>query len=236
MKFSAVCAAAAAGTAAAQQIVVPTVTLANGVKMPVMAAGVGGDNDTDATSSILTALSLGILSVDAAQDYMNLAGVAEALRLTQVPRSDIFLTTKVPGCGVPTQVRQIQKSPPPPPLASAAHRVSWRLHHRRGGMAVFHQFILLCVPNHRHARVCVGNWCCCAGAQAPVLREHVRGGGRGHRDAWCPVRSSVCFLRQRTQLVTAGRQQSQQHWVPHLCVRVCSPRAHVLSCSLLSPW
>ena len=72
MKFSILCAAAAAVTTAAQQIVVPTVTLANGVNMPAMAAGVGGDNDTDATSSILSALSLGILSVDAAQDYMNL--------------------------------------------------------------------------------------------------------------------------------------------------------------------
>eukprot|EP00750_Incisomonas_marina_P027104 INCI6127.1.p1 GENE.INCI6127.1~~INCI6127.1.p1 ORF type:complete len:281 (-),score=41.37 INCI6127.1:1446-2288(-) len=82
---------------------VPTLTLSNGVEMPAMAAGVGGDNISDASNSIVLALSLGILHVDAAHDYMNLEGVADALKRTRVARKDIFLTTKIPGCGVPTQ-------------------------------------------------------------------------------------------------------------------------------------
>ena len=80
---------------------IPHVTLSNGVLMPVLAAGVGGFNTTSATNSIRIALSLGFNSIDTAHDYNNFDGVAAAI--SKVPRSNFFLTTKIPGCGVPTQ-------------------------------------------------------------------------------------------------------------------------------------
>jgi diketogulonate reductase-like aldo/keto reductase len=80
---------------------VPTIHLSNGVKMPVLAAGVGGDSNSDATISIREALQAGFTSIDTAHDYSNFPGVAAAL--LNVPRESYFLTTKVPGCGVPTQ-------------------------------------------------------------------------------------------------------------------------------------
>ena len=78
-----------------------TVTLNNGVTMPMVALGVGGYNTTQATEAIKLALSLGFTSIDTAHDYGNNPGVAAAIK--GVDRKSFFLTTKVPGCGVPTQ-------------------------------------------------------------------------------------------------------------------------------------
>lgn len=49
------------------------------------------------------ALNVGFRSIDTAHDYGDLHGVASGISESAVPRSEIFLTTKVPGCGVPTQ-------------------------------------------------------------------------------------------------------------------------------------
>ena len=76
--------AAVAGTA------IPTVRLRNGVRMPLLAAGVGGFSDRAANASILSALGLGITSIDTAHDYANFAGVEAALRTTPVRREDYF--------------------------------------------------------------------------------------------------------------------------------------------------
>ena len=78
---------------------IPTVTLSNGVHMPVLAVGVGGVHQADV--ALRTALQLGFNSIDTAHDYGNFAQVKTALH--DVPRQSVFLTTKVPGCGVPTQ-------------------------------------------------------------------------------------------------------------------------------------
>jgi len=106
MKISATAAlvVGAAMMSSAAGVTVPTVTLSNGVEMPMMAAGVGGDNQSDAALSVIEALGVGIMHIDTAQDYMNLKGVAVALAATRIPREEIFLTSKVPGCGVPSQV------------------------------------------------------------------------------------------------------------------------------------
>ena len=79
----------------------PTARLRNGVEMPILHAGVGGFKDVDATASIQSALEIGITGIDTAHDYGNFPGVAKALE--GVDRSSYFLTSKVPGCGVPTQ-------------------------------------------------------------------------------------------------------------------------------------
>ena len=78
---------------------IPTIMLRNGIKMPVLAIGVGGVKA--ASNSIHTALQIGFNSIDTAYDYGNFAQVKTAIE--NVPRDNFFLTTKVPGCGVPTQ-------------------------------------------------------------------------------------------------------------------------------------
>ena len=53
---------------------VPTVTLRNGVEMPMIAAGVWEYNSSEAQSSISAAFSVGFNMVDTALDYHNQDG------------------------------------------------------------------------------------------------------------------------------------------------------------------
>ena len=83
---------------------VPTVRLANGVEMPLIFQGSGGDNDTSATIGVQTALAIGFTGIDTAHDYGCLAGVGAVLApLSTTERRRLFVSSKVPGCGVPTQ-------------------------------------------------------------------------------------------------------------------------------------
>jgi diketogulonate reductase-like aldo/keto reductase len=61
--------------------------------------GTGGLNDTTAEADIRQALALGYTHIDTAYDYHDQRGVGRALKA--VNRSSVFVTTKVPGCGVP---------------------------------------------------------------------------------------------------------------------------------------
>ena len=91
-----------------------TVTLNNGVVMPIVAAGTW-QYDTDAAEqSITAALGVGARHIDTAHDYCadgstsdcskhggsNQQGIAKALKSSSVARSDLFITTKVPPCGM----------------------------------------------------------------------------------------------------------------------------------------
>lgn len=72
------------------------VRLANGVEMPRLGLGTyksaeGGDVE----GSVLAALELGYRSVDTASLYGNEAGIGRAIAASGVPRSEIFLTSKV---------------------------------------------------------------------------------------------------------------------------------------------
>lgn len=79
----------------------PTMELRNGVKMPLLSTGVYQYNVSEAHASISAALKVGIRGIDTALDYWNQQGVGHAIRESGVPRSEIFLQTKVPGCGNP---------------------------------------------------------------------------------------------------------------------------------------
>lgn len=72
-----------------------TRTLANGVKIPCIGYGTwqtpGGDVARD---SVKKALELGYRHVDTATVYGNEASVGEGIRLSDVKREDVFLTTK----------------------------------------------------------------------------------------------------------------------------------------------
>jgi len=73
-----------------------TVTLNNGVKMPRFGLGVLHIPDgPDIANAVKWALEYGYRLIDTASIYRNEQGVGEALRASQVPREDVFLTTKV---------------------------------------------------------------------------------------------------------------------------------------------
>jgi len=88
--------AAVLGLAAAT---VPTVTLRNGVKMPMLAEGTWQYDSDTAEKAVEVALTAGFTMIDTADDYGNQQGVGEGLRLSGKRREDVFLETKVSGCG-----------------------------------------------------------------------------------------------------------------------------------------
>ena len=71
-------------------------TLHNGVKMPWLGLGVWQSKDgAEVENAISWALEVGYRSIDTASIYQNESGVGNAILGSQVPRSEIFLTTKV---------------------------------------------------------------------------------------------------------------------------------------------
>ncbi len=71
------------------------VTLSNGVRMPQLGYGVYQVSKDECERCVLDALSVGYRHFDTAQSYFNEGEVGEAIAKSGVPRSEIFLTTKV---------------------------------------------------------------------------------------------------------------------------------------------
>ena len=71
------------------------VTLANGVKMPMLGYGVYQVTKEECEKCVLDALSVGYRSLDTAQSYFNEEDVGSAIVKSGIPREDIFLTSKV---------------------------------------------------------------------------------------------------------------------------------------------
>ncbi len=77
---------------------VPDVSLSAGsttIDIPQLGFGVWQVPDADVTDAVTTALEVGYRSIDTAAAYENEDGVGRALARTDVPRQEIFLTTKV---------------------------------------------------------------------------------------------------------------------------------------------
>jgi 2,5-diketo-D-gluconate reductase A len=78
--------------------VVPNVALTTGsatIDMPQLGFGVWQVPDDEAETAVVKALEVGYRSIDTARLYHNEKGVGRALRCTDVPRDDVFVTTKV---------------------------------------------------------------------------------------------------------------------------------------------
>ena len=72
------------------------VTLNNGVKMPKVGFGVYQIKDhKQCKQAVLDAIDAGYRLIDTAQSYGNEEAVGKAIQETQVPRSELFITTKV---------------------------------------------------------------------------------------------------------------------------------------------
>jgi 2,5-diketo-D-gluconate reductase A len=74
----------------------PTVTLSNGVRMPLLGFGVFQIADlAECERAVADALSVGYRLLDTAASYGNEEAVGNAIKRSGVPREDLFITTKL---------------------------------------------------------------------------------------------------------------------------------------------
>lgn len=70
-------------------------TLNNGIKIPMLGYGVFEIPDAECEECVLQALECGYRHIDTAQIYGNEAGVGRAVEACNLPRSELFVTSKV---------------------------------------------------------------------------------------------------------------------------------------------
>ncbi|MEG0660498.1 MAG: aldo/keto reductase [Anaerorhabdus sp.] len=71
------------------------VVLQNGVKMPKLGFGVFQISKEECEKCVLDALKVGYRHIDTAQSYMNEEEVGNAIKNCEIPREELFITTKV---------------------------------------------------------------------------------------------------------------------------------------------
>lgn len=71
------------------------ITLNNGLKMPQLGFGVWQVEDDQAEIAVAEALKVGYRSIDTAMIYRNENGVGRAVKEANLPREELFITTKV---------------------------------------------------------------------------------------------------------------------------------------------
>jgi 2,5-diketo-D-gluconate reductase A len=74
---------------------IPTVTLNNGVEMPILGFGVYQIPPDETEHAVTTALEVGYRHFDTAASYQNEEGVGRAVRSSSVSRDELFITTKL---------------------------------------------------------------------------------------------------------------------------------------------
>ena len=74
---------------------VPTITLNNGVTMPALGFGVFQTPPDETRIVVAEALRVGYRHIDTAAAYGNERGVGDALKQSGLPRSDVFVETKI---------------------------------------------------------------------------------------------------------------------------------------------
>jgi 2,5-diketo-D-gluconate reductase A len=73
-----------------------TITLNNGVEMPILGFGVFQVKDlAECERSVLDAIETGYRLIDTAQSYMNEEAVGKAIKKSGIPREELFITTKL---------------------------------------------------------------------------------------------------------------------------------------------
>ncbi|KHE67567.1 aldo/keto reductase [Halobacillus sp. BBL2006] len=71
-------------------------TLSNGINMPKVGLGVYKmENDEEVVKAVKSALEVGYRHIDTASFYDNEEGVGQAIKESNIPREDLFVTTKV---------------------------------------------------------------------------------------------------------------------------------------------
>lgn len=72
----------------------PLLPLSGGAAMPALALGTWPMNDVETATAVDSALRLGYRHIDTAENYGNERGVGEGIRRSEVPRDEVFITTK----------------------------------------------------------------------------------------------------------------------------------------------
>jgi 2,5-diketo-D-gluconate reductase A len=78
-----------------QTATIPTVTLNNGVEMPLLGFGVFQIPAGETQQVVSDALAAGYRSIDTAAAYQNEEAVGRAIKASSVPREELFVTTKL---------------------------------------------------------------------------------------------------------------------------------------------
>lgn len=73
----------------------PLITLNNGVEMPALGLGVFQSSPEDTLTAVRVAIEDGYRHIDTAAAYGNEQEVGEAIKASDMDRSDIFITTKL---------------------------------------------------------------------------------------------------------------------------------------------
>ena len=71
------------------------IKLNNGIEMPYIGLGTYGLHDKVALKSVDTALEAGYRLIDTAESYYNEKEIGEAIKKSNIPRNEIFITTKL---------------------------------------------------------------------------------------------------------------------------------------------
>ena len=74
---------------------VPTVTLNNGVEMPILGFGVFQIPAEETEQAVTDALAAGYRLIDTAAAYGNEEAVGRAIAASGIPREELFVTTKL---------------------------------------------------------------------------------------------------------------------------------------------
>jgi len=72
-----------------------TVTLNNGIEMPILGLGTFTLTPAQAEESVYNALITGVRLIDTANAYMNERAVGRGVRRSGIPREEVFITTKL---------------------------------------------------------------------------------------------------------------------------------------------
>ena len=74
---------------------IPSLTLNNGVEIPVLGLGVFQTPPDETVGAVEAALGVGYRHIDTAAAYGNEKQVGEAIASSRVPRDEVFVETKV---------------------------------------------------------------------------------------------------------------------------------------------
>src|SRR3569623_1840615 len=74
---------------------IPPINLSDGMVIPQIGFGFWQEPNEDATTAVLDAIKAGNRSFDTAQGYDNEEGVGVAIQQSEVPRNDLFVTSKI---------------------------------------------------------------------------------------------------------------------------------------------
>jgi diketogulonate reductase-like aldo/keto reductase len=119
----------------------PTVTIAEGVAMPLLGLGTWQASDHEAYDAVRTALDVGYRLIDTATMYRNEAAVGRAVRDSGLACEEVFLTTKLPAGDAGREQETIRASLE---AMGLDHVDLWLIHWpvaRGTGAATWQQFI-----------------------------------------------------------------------------------------------